>query len=191
MAAYYGNPGKLYQKQYTGTDQNTVDHCNYFSAADYFYCNLFSRKLTSRIAALSYAMESFHLGHDPEHLSIITLPHPADASNYDEIDNLGITFEDMQHTIAQNLKSIVSLSINEERLKYQLLQSQINPHFLYNILGTIRTCQALGKLDIADQMLTNLTAFLPTDTEKIKRTDTDQRRAGNCPPVSGNGETLP
>ena len=68
-------------------------------------------------------MESFHLGHDPEHLSIITLPHPADASNYDEIDNLGITFEDMQHTIAQNLKSIVSLSINEERLKYQLLQS--------------------------------------------------------------------
>lgn len=120
---------------------------------------LFSRKLTGRIAALSYAMESFHLGHDPENLSVITLPHPDDVSSYDEIDRLGITFEDMQHTIAKNLKSIVSLSINEERLKYQLLQSQINPHFLYNILGTIRTCQALGKLDIADQMLTNLTAF--------------------------------
>lgn len=133
-----------------------------------FIVILFSRKLTSRIAALSYAMESFHLGHDPEHLSIITLPHPADASNYDEIDNLGITFEDMQHTIAQNLKSIVSLSINEERLKYQLLQSQINPHFLYNILGTIRTCQALGKLDIADQMLTNLTAFYRLTLRKSK-----------------------
>ena len=129
---------------------------------------LFSRKLTSRIAALSYAMESFHLGHDPEHLSIITLPHPDDISSYDEIDRLGITFEDMQHTIAQNLKSIVSLSINEERLKYQLLQSQINPHFLYNILGTIRTCQALGKLDIADQMLTNLTAFYRLTLRKSK-----------------------
>lgn len=129
---------------------------------------LFSRKLTSRIAALSYAMESFHLGHDPEHLSIITLPHPDDISSYDEIDRLGITFEDMQHTIAKNLKSIVSLSINEERLKYQLLQSQINPHFLYNILGTIRTCQALGKLDIADQMLTNLTAFYRLTLRKSK-----------------------
>ena len=74
----------------------------------------------------------------------------------------------MQHTIAQNLKSIVSLSINEERLKYQLLQSQINPHFLYNILGTIRTCQALGKLDIADQMLTNLTAFYRLTLRKSK-----------------------
>ena len=129
---------------------------------------LFSRKLTSRIASLSYAMESFHLGHDPENLSIITMPHPDDVSSYDEIDRLGITFEDMQHTIAKNLKSIVSLSINEERLKYQLLQSQINPHFLYNILGTIRTCQALGKLDIADQMLTNLTAFYRLTLRKSK-----------------------
>lgn len=129
---------------------------------------LFSKSLTKRITALSYAMESFHLGHDPEHLSIITLPHPDDFSRYDEIDRLGITFEDMQHTIAKNLKSIVSLSINEERLKYQLLQSQINPHFLYNILGTIRTCQALGKLDIADQMLTNLTAFYRLTLRKSK-----------------------
>ena len=118
-----------------------------------FIVILFSRKLTSRIAALSYAMESFHLGHDPEHLSIITLPHPADASNYDEIDNLGITFEDMQHTIAQNLKSIVCLSINEERLKYQLLQSQINPHFLYNTLDSIAWMCERGKNADAVQMV--------------------------------------
>ena len=99
---------------------------------------LFSENLTRKITALSYAMETFQLGHDPEHLSIVTVPHPDDPSRYDEIDRLGITFEDMQHTIAGNLKSIVNLSVNEERLKYQLLQSQINPHFLYNILNVIR-----------------------------------------------------
>ena len=98
---------------------------------------LFSENLTRKITALSYAMEAFQLGHDPEHLSIVTVPHPDDPSRYDEIDRLGITFEDMQHTIAGNLKSIVNLSVNEERLKYQLLQSQINPHFLYNVLDTI------------------------------------------------------
>ena len=98
---------------------------------------LFSENLTRKITALSYAMEAFQLGYDPEHLSIVTVPHPDDPSRYDEIDRLGITFEDMQHTIAGNLKSIVNLSVNEERLKYQLLQSQINPHFLYNILGSI------------------------------------------------------
>ena len=88
---------------------------------------LFSENLTRKITALSYAMEAFQLGYDPEHLSIVTVPHPDDPSRYDEIDRLGITFEDMQHTIAGNLKSIVNLSVNEERLKYQLLQSQINP----------------------------------------------------------------
>lgn len=65
----------------------------------------------------------------------------------------------MQNTISGSLKSIVDLSIREERLKYQLLQSQINPHFLYNILGSIKTCQTFGKLDIANQMITDLTAF--------------------------------
>ncbi|MDO5361195.1 MAG: histidine kinase [Eubacteriales bacterium] len=129
---------------------------------------LFSENLTRKITALSYAMEAFQLGHDPEHLSIVTVPHPDDPSRYDEIDRLGITFEDMQHTIAGNLKSIVNLSVNEERLKYQLLQSQINPHFLYNILGSIRTCQSLGKLDIADQMIANLTTFYRLTLRKSK-----------------------
>ena len=129
---------------------------------------LFSENLTRKITALSYTMEAFQLGHDPEHLSIVTVPHPDDPSRYDEIDRLGITFEDMQHTIAGNLKSIVNLSVNEERLKYQLLQSQINPHFLYNILGSIRTCQSLGKLDIADQMIADLTAFYRLTLRKSK-----------------------
>ena len=131
-----------------------------------FIVIFFSRKLTSRIAALSYAMESFHLGHDPEHLSIITLPHPADASNYDEIDNLGITFEDMQHTIAQNLKSIVSLSINEERLKYQLLQSQINPHFLYNTLDTIYMLARINGEETTMKMIQALSKYLRLSLSK-------------------------
>lgn len=77
----------------------------------------------------------------------------------DEIDHLGRTFLDMQKSLDQNLQSILELSLAEEKLKYQLLQSQINPHFLYNILGSIQTCQKLGKLDIADKMLTDLTHF--------------------------------
>lgn len=120
---------------------------------------LFSKRLTRRLKLLSQAMESFQLAQDTEHPRIISVPHPKHPDEYDEIDQLGITFEDMQHTISQSLKSIVNLSIREERLKYQLLQSQINPHFLYNILGSIRTCQSIGKLDIADEMITDLTAF--------------------------------
>jgi len=78
---------------------------------------------------------------------------------YDEIDVLANTFEHMVKTIDTSFHNILALSIQEEKLKYQLLQSQINPHFLYNILGSVQTCQSLGKLETANQMITALSRF--------------------------------
>ncbi len=77
----------------------------------------------------------------------------------DEIDNLASTYQEMLCTIDHNLANILKLSVQEEKLKYQLLQSQINPHFLYNILGTIQTCLIIGKSDIAHQMINGLSKF--------------------------------
>mgnify|MGYP002639016521 CR=1 FL=1 len=120
---------------------------------------LISRSLSRRIRTLSHGMEAFRLSPDLHAHRPLTIPRPQDPELYDEIDKLGLTFEQMQETIAQNLQSILELSLAEERLKYQLLQSQINPHFLYNILGSIKTCQSLGRLDTASQMITDLTRF--------------------------------
>lgn len=120
---------------------------------------LISRNLSVRIHTLSGAMETFRLNPNLPSYQPLTIPKPDDPSLYDEIDMLGLTFEQMQAALQKNLNSILELSLKEERLKYQLLQSQINPHFLYNILGSIKTCQSLGKLDVADQMITDLTRF--------------------------------
>lgn len=90
---------------------------------------LISRSLSGRIHNLSLAMESFRLSPDLQNNEPLTIPRPKDPDLYDEIDSLGLTFEQMQSTIRQNLQSILELSLTEERLKYQLLQSQINPHF--------------------------------------------------------------
>ena len=138
---------------------------------------LFSENLTRKITALSYAMEAFQLGYDPEHLSIVTVPHPDDPSRYDEIDRLGITFEDMQHTIAQNLKSIVSLSINEERLKYQLLQSQINPHFLYNTMDMINWLAQQGRTDEVSRAVQSLSRFYKLTLSRKQSISTIYREA--------------
>lgn len=118
-----------------------------------------SRNLSRRIRLLSDSMKDFRLNQDVATTRPLTIPRPDEPDYYDEIDQLGLTFEQLQKTIQQNVSSILDLSLAEERLKYQLLQSQINPHFLYNILGSIRTCQSLGKLDIASQMITDLTRF--------------------------------
>ena len=117
-----------------------------------------SRRLTKKIKVLSGAMEHLTLDTPGEDLSEL-IPTGKNTENWDEIDRLGLTFQKMQLSLKNNMESILGLSLAEEKLKYQLLQSQINPHFLYNILGSIQTCQSTGRLDTANQMLTNLTRF--------------------------------
>lgn len=119
---------------------------------------LFSRSLTKRLTALSAAMESYRLS-PAAPANMVSLSRPRNPGCCDEIDKLGVTFEQMLHTIDSNLQSVLDLSLSEERLKYQLLQSQINPHFLYNILGSIQNCMLIGKLDTANLMITDLTRF--------------------------------
>lgn len=120
---------------------------------------LLSSSLAKRLTALSEAMEAFRLSPVPSKNCSVSLIRPLNPSSYDEIDKLGVTFEQMLAAIRQSLQSVLDLSLSEERLRYQLLQSQINPHFLYNILGSIQSCLLLGKLDTADLMLTDLTRF--------------------------------
>ncbi|MGN0322764.1 MAG: sensor histidine kinase [Oliverpabstia sp.] len=127
---------------------------------------LISGNLTVRLRRLSTAMQNFQLGKEVSQENLF--PVSKDPYFYDEIDTLGVTFTDMQSSLNENMKSILDLSLSEEKLKYQLLQSQINPHFLYNILGTIKTCQSMGKLDIADQMITDLTRFYRLSLRKSK-----------------------
>ena len=128
---------------------------------------MFSKNLTRRIRALSKAMETLQLDASDNKIQDL-VPQDRNPETFDEIDKLGVTFQKMQRSLNNNLQSILELSLAEERLKYQLLQSQINPHFLYNILGSIQTCQSLGKLDIANQMLTNLTRFYRMTLRKSK-----------------------
>jgi len=132
-----------------------------------------SINLTDRISKLSYAMDNFKLGKksiDVDYISALDNNY-----SFDEVDKLGLTFLNMQSSINKNMQSILELTLSEEKLKYQLLQSQINPHFLYNILGTIQTCQTIGKIDIANRMISNLTRFyrmsLRKSDEKIKIKD--------------------
>ena len=55
----------------------------------------------------------------------------------DEVDRLAVHFKKLAETIDTTMEQILSFSLREETLKFQLLQAKINPHFLYNILETI------------------------------------------------------
>jgi len=82
-----------------------------------------------------------------------------DPRTMDEIDQLAIVFQTMFRQQHENASKLLAVSVQKERLEYQLLQAKINPHFLYNILESIRLCYAAGHLPEAQRMLVNLGQF--------------------------------
>lgn len=120
---------------------------------------ILSKTLSRRLDSLAGAMNRYTPGKQLSSQTRDELIHAKSPSQYDEFDRLGDTFLTMNDSIVSSMNSIVEMSLVEERLRYQLLQSQINPHFLYNILGTIRTCNSLGKIATANQMIDDLTQF--------------------------------
>lgn len=118
-----------------------------------------SKGLTKKIDQLSLAMEQTQWNQKETDASALVSLLPKHPEISDEIDRLSISCHQMLVALDASFHDVLELSVREERLNYQLLQSQINPHFLYNILASIQTLLSLGELRKADQMLSDLSHF--------------------------------
>lgn len=58
--------------------------------------------------------------------------------SYDEIGLLGIRFNFMVNKINELIDTVSKERIAKQQAEFQTMQAQINPHFLYNSLGSIR-----------------------------------------------------
>lgn len=118
-----------------------------------------SHGLTKKLLRLDKVVRSTNISHN--RISAEEFGHRFNMHSpyMDEVDNLAASYQSMLKTIDKNIANIITLTVNEEQLKYKLLQSQINPHFLYNILGSIQTCLTIGKNDVAIQMAQDLSKF--------------------------------
>lgn len=118
-----------------------------------------SKTFTRRINILSQVMKS---NQDTSNRKILEMLSPMvkrPSKAKDEIDNLAATYQQMIIENEEYFEKILDMSVQTEKLKYQLLQSQINPHFLFNTLNSIISCQALGKVQLAQQTISNLSQF--------------------------------
>lgn len=118
-----------------------------------------SGSLTKKINRLTAVMEQVRENTIRNKLDNLDALLPAANDDGDEIDRISVSCRHMLKALDKSFHEVLDLSIREERLNYQLLQSQINPHFLYNILASIQTLLSLNELNKANQMLTDLSLF--------------------------------
>ena len=110
-------------------------------AAEVILTALFSRIITSPIRRLTS-----HIKDSP---ALTVIAH--DYKTRDEIGILYNTFNEMVEKNEALIQQIYDYNEQQKKMKYQMLQAQINPHFLYNTLDSV-SCAALinGEKELSD-----------------------------------------
>ena len=120
---------------------------------------LFSHHITHRITILSDVIRNLKPSQNTAALAPLNVMVEKREERKDEIDMLAATLKQIVTTNDRNVEELLAMSLQEEHLKYQLLQAKINPHFLYNILDSIKGCLVTEKIETAKQMTGYLGKF--------------------------------
>jgi len=119
-------------------------------AASYFI----ARRLTVPLKALHTEIEALDLGNLDE---IGAGTHKPDLG---EIDELRLAFRDMRRKLNESIQEAVSLRAHEKEAQLVALQSQLNPHFIYNMLQTIGIMAEEGSSAAIQELIMNLARML-------------------------------
>ncbi|HZG76997.1 MAG TPA: sensor histidine kinase [Paenibacillus sp.] len=115
--------------------------------------------ITKPIGDILFSMKRFQKGNFHEQV---------DVKASDEIGQLGAGYNIMVQRIKQLIDDVYAFEIKQKEAELKLLQSQMNPHFLYNTLNTIAwTAQKNNDRTVAD-MVYSLSSIFKTSLNKGK-----------------------
>jgi Predicted signal transduction protein with a C-terminal ATPase domain len=88
------------------------------------------------------------------------LDFPLDIQSYDEIGALSAQFKAMLERIRQLVKKVKSGEEAKHKAEIAVLQSQMNPHFLYNSLNTIKFLASIQGIDNIGNVAESLSSLM-------------------------------
>jgi two-component system sensor histidine kinase YesM len=77
-----------------------------------------------------------------------------------EVDSLRIAFHDMKQKLNESVQEAISLRAHEKEAQLVALQSQLNPHFLHNMLQTIAVMADCDETQAIQELIVNLARVL-------------------------------
>ncbi len=90
-----------------------------------------AKKVTTPIQSIHRAIKKLDLD------MVFTQTQPRLTSDLNELEELNVAFENMSVKLKQSMDALLLSQSQEIQSKILALQSQMNPHFLYNTLATI------------------------------------------------------
>ena len=89
-------------------------------------------------------------------------------SGKDEFEQIALAFNEMATNTEELIKKVYISEVKKKETELQLLQSQINPHFLYNTLSSINRLAQLGYMDKLKETIMELSKFYRLSLNKGK-----------------------
>jgi len=87
-----------------------------------------------------------------------------------ELGQMGKSLNQLSRDVAAHMDSRLADEKNKQELEYRMLQNQINPHFLYNTLNSIRWMATIQHADGIAEMTAALSRLLRTVAKDIRKT---------------------
>ncbi|WP_446686134.1 cache domain-containing sensor histidine kinase [Paenibacillus aurantiacus] len=135
--------------------------------------SLVSRTIASPLKLLIREMKQVELGNFKGGVNV---------KSFDEINSLVGSFNRMVHRMDELIEGITLASISEKNAELQALQSQVNPHFLYNTLDMIywmldeRENDRLGRVILALSHMFRYSSDWQEASRTTLRQELDQMR---------------
>ncbi|WP_261381565.1 sensor histidine kinase [Paenibacillus cremeus] len=120
----------------------------------------FSFRITEPLLKLKQKMFRVEQGHFNESVPVLS---------FDEIGQLGKGFNRMVEEINRLVNEVYVIGLREKEAELAALQSQINPHFIYNTLESINMMAVRGRNAEASEMVTALGKLLRYTVDKYDR----------------------
>ena len=132
------------------------------------YIYLTSRQLTRPIRQLQKFMETTRLDN-------MNAEIPEKISN-DEIESLYISYRDVLERLRQSMVNEKRMSLLQLQAQFDLLQAQVNPHFIYNVLNVISNRGIMSDDEVICEICGELAAMLryATNTKEKYATVKDE-----------------
>jgi two-component system sensor histidine kinase YesM len=115
-----------------------------------------SGSLSRRIATIREAMET----REVTSTGLLTRIAHSTPAGGDEIDGLVRSYNRMAHRIETLVDTVYRAELEASHHHLSALQSQINPHFLYNALDAIRCNVSLNERALAEEIIRSLSRLL-------------------------------
>lgn len=125
---YYITDKSYFMKDMPNPSQLTLIIIIICILASFVLSYIFSKHINTPINNLLKSMKRFELGHFDEEIPIL---------NNDEIGELGRAYNGMAKNTNELINKVYIAEMHAKQAELNLLQEQINPHFLYNTLDTI------------------------------------------------------